>query len=60
MRQIKNIKYTFYDKEMNGPYQGTFIAYCPQQTSYTSIEDMLQKTHPDYRCIRVISYDVED
>ena len=56
MSQIKNIKYTYYHYG-NGPYQDTHMGYCPEQSSYSSIEDMLQKTHPDYTNIHVISYD---
>ncbi len=58
MSQIKNIKYTYYDRRNGcGPYQDTHTGYCPEQSSYSSVEDMLQKTHPDYTNIRVISYD---
>ncbi len=58
MKEIRNIKYTFYDKRTGcGPYQGSHIGYCPSQSSYSSIKDMLQKTHPDYTNIQVIDYD---
>lgn len=57
MSQIKNIKYTYYHYG-NGQYQDTYMGCCPEQYSYSSIEDMLQKPHPDYTNIRVISYDM--
>ncbi len=58
MKEIRNIKYTYYDRRTgNGPYQGTHSGYTPSQSSYSSIEDMLQKTHPDYTRIRVTDYD---
>jgi hypothetical protein len=58
MPQIKNIKYTYYHYGQ-GPYQDTHTGYFPEQSSYSSVEDMLQKTHPDYTNIRVISYDTD-
>ena len=58
MKEIRNIKYTYYDRRNgSGPYQGSHQGYCVSQSSYTSVEDMLQKTHPDYCRIHVISYD---
>ena len=45
-REIRNIKYTYYHYGQ-GPYQDTHTGYCPEQSSYSSVEDMLQKTHPD-------------
>lgn len=59
MKQIKNIKYT-YCLGGGGPYQGTCSGYTPAQSSYKSIEEMLQKTHPDYYNICVTDYDVVD
>ncbi len=56
MSRIKNIKYTYYHYGQ-GPYQDTQTGYFPEQSSYSSVEDMHQKTHPDYTNIRVISYD---
>ena len=58
VREIRNIKYTYYDRrDGSGPYQGTHSGYTPSQTSFTSIEDLLQKTNPDYCNFHVISYD---
>ena len=60
MAVYKNIKYSYYDsRNGSGPYYDTHMGYNTSQTSYSSIEDMLQKTHPDWTNIRVISYDRE-
>ena len=59
MKEYRNIKYTYYDRRNGqGPYSSTHNGYCPSQSSYSSIEDMLQKTHPDYCRITVLDYDV--
>ena len=59
MKEYRNIKYTYYDRRNGqGPYSSTHNGYTPSQSSYSSIEDMLQKTHPDYCRITVLDYDV--
>lgn len=57
MKEIRNIKYTYYDRRNgSGPYQGSHQGYCVSQSSYTSVEDMHLKTHPDFDKYFTIRY----
>lgn len=59
MKQIKNIKYTFYCGGM-GPQQGGAIGYTPAQSNFSSVKEFVQYLHPDYYNIQIIDYDVVD
>ena len=55
--KIKEVKYSYTVKKFGlGPYIDFYIELEVQSTDYDSIVDVIQKQHPDYSDVKVMSF----
>jgi len=55
--KIKEVKYSYMDKKYGiGPYVDFCVELEVQSTDYNSIVDVIQKQHPDYSDVKVMSF----